>query len=73
MSSFNERLIKLQHEKKFLKKDIAEAIGVTYRHYQRYENNQTEPTLSVLLALANYYDVSLDWLCGLSETKERQP
>jgi len=73
MSAFSERLIKLQTEKKILKKDIAAAIGVTYRHYQRYENDQTEPTLNVLIALAAYYNVSLDWLCGLSDTRERQP
>ena len=67
MSNFNKRLMQLQSEKKLLKKDVAAAIGVTYRHYQRYESGESEPALSVLVALADYFDVSLDYLTGRSD------
>jgi transcriptional regulator with XRE-family HTH domain len=64
MPNFNERLSQLQNEKNFLKKDIAKSIGVTYRHYQRYENGEAEPTLNVIIKLANYFGVSIDYLVG---------
>jgi len=73
MTNFSERLIKLHNEKGDLKKDIAKAIGVSSRQYKRYETGEQEPTLSVLLALSKYYEVSSDYLLGLSDTKERQP
>lgn len=73
MSDFSKRLIQLQSDRNFLKKDIAAAVGITYRHYQRYENGESEPNMSVLLALADYFNVSLDYLVGLSNTRERQP
>ena len=72
MSVFSERLKQLQNEKKLLKKNIAESIGVTYRHYQRYENDEAEPTLSVVIALCKYLEISSDWLLGLSDIKERK-
>ena len=70
MVLFCDRLKQLQSEKKFLKKDIANAIGITYRHYQRYETGESEPTLNILIALADYFDVSLDYLTGRTDNPE---
>lgn len=71
MANFNERLIQLQSERKLLKKDIAEAIGVTYRHYQRYENGESQPAADVIIALCKYLNVSSDYLLGLSDNPNR--
>jgi len=70
---FFEKILQVRNDKKLLQKDVAAAINVSVRQYQRYEKADQEPTLSVLLALADYFGVSLDYLCGLSETRERQP
>ena len=69
--SFSERIIQLKNERKLLQKDIASSVGLSLRAYQYYEKGQKEPTLSVLLRLADYFDVSLDYLVGLSDTPER--
>ena len=69
--SFSDRIIQLKNERKLLQKDIASSIGLSLRAYQYYEKGQKEPTLSVLLRLADYFDVSLDYLVGLSDTPER--
>ena len=66
--SFSDRIIQLKNERKLLQKDIASSIGLSLRAYQYYEKGQKEPTLSVLLRLADYFDVSLDYLVGLSDT-----
>ena len=66
--SFSDRIIQLKNERKLLQKDIASSVGLSLRAYQYYEKGQKEPTLSVLLRLADYFDVSLDYLVGLSDT-----
>jgi transcriptional regulator with XRE-family HTH domain len=43
---------------------LAEVIGVTDRACRRYESGENEPTLSVLQAIADYFDVSADYLMG---------
>ena len=65
--TFSERIVAIKKEKKILQKDIAAAIGITVRNYQRYEKGEQQPTLPVLIALADYFDVSLDYLCGRSD------
>ena len=41
--TFSERIIEIKNNRKLLQKDIAQAINVTVRQYQRYEKNQTQP------------------------------
>jgi len=70
--SFPERILKIKKDKKILQKDIANAIGITVRNYQRYEKGEQQPTLPVLIALADYFDVSLDYLVGRSDDPKRR-
>ena len=44
----------------------AHAAGVSTTQYQNYEYGKSEPTASVLFALADFYDVTLDYLVGFS-------
>ena len=43
--------------------DLAKNIDISQKTISNYINEQTEPTLSVLIKIANYFDVSLDYLC----------
>lgn len=70
--TFPERLLQLKQERKVLQKDVAAGIGLSLRGYQYYEKGQKEPTLSVLIRLADFYDVSLDYLVGRSEEAQRR-
>ena len=45
-------------------KQVSEGIGITEQAYQRYEYGKTTPSALVLIALADYFDVSLDYLVG---------
>jgi len=69
MEIFAKRLVELQTESKIMKKDIASAVGISSKQYKRYEVGEQEPTLSTLVALAKFFNVSLDWLTGISDTK----
>lgn len=53
--------------KKVTQKQVADAAGVSESMYQFYEYGRNEPTASVLIALADFFNVSLDYLCGRSD------
>lgn len=46
-------------------------IGVAWRTWQDYEAGKRAPTLGGLIALADYFDVSLDYLVGRSDNPKR--
>ena len=60
--TFSEHLLELRKQRGLLQRDVAEAAGVVTRVYQRYEYGEREPGLSTLIALADFYDLSLDEL-----------
>ena len=67
MSIFSDRLIELKVAHNVRQQDIADAIGISLRGYQYYEKGTKEPTMSKLIALAKYFDVSLDYLVGITD------
>ena len=67
MTNLSERLISLQKERNVLKKDVAAAIGISVMAYYRYERGERQPTTDILIAIAEYFDVSLDYLVGRSD------
>ena len=70
MSIFSEQLKKLRLNNKVTQTDIANNIGVTLRAYQYYEADKMEPTMTKLTALADYFDVSIDYLVGRTDNPE---
>ena len=44
--------------------ELAEMIGISHQSLQRYEAGKREPSIQVLIALANFFDVSVDYLIG---------
>lgn len=70
MPNLSERLIQLKTERKLLQKDIAKDTGIALRTYQYYENGEREPSATALIALADYFNVSLDYLVGRSDNSE---
>ena len=71
MSALSERLMQLKTERKLLQKDIAKGAKIALRTYQYYERAEREPSSSVLIALADYFNVSLDYLVGRSDNPNR--
>lgn len=72
MSTLGTRLKELRTSKKLKQTDMAEILSVTTRNYQDYEYGKVNPPLPTAIALADYFDVSLDYLCGRSDNPERR-
>jgi len=60
--TFSEHLLKLRKGKGLSQEELAKQLGLSVHTYQRYEYGEREPTLSTLIALADFYDISLDKL-----------
>ena len=71
MSALSQRLLELRTERALSQAQIAQEVGVVVRAYQRYEYGQREPQLAVLIRMADFYGVSLDYLAGRSDVRGR--
>lgn len=57
-------LKKLREKKGVYQKDVAAYLGVERTTYVKYENGDSEPSFEMLGKLADYFDVSIDYLLG---------
>lgn len=64
MKILSERIKELRLEKKLTQPQLAEIIGVSKGMISFWENGVCEPTASNLVKLANYFDVTTDYLLG---------
>ena len=57
----------MRESRRIYQREMAEQLGLSFRGYQGYETNQTEPKLATLIAIADYYHVSIDYLVGRTD------
>ena len=62
----------LREEKKLTQEELAKIVGLTLRAYQLYEYGEGYPTFKRLIIIADFFDVSLDYLVGRSDLRERK-
>jgi transcriptional regulator with XRE-family HTH domain len=67
MSVFSDRLKELRLKAKVPQSLIAKEIGVSEIQYQNYEYAKHEPKLKYVIALADYFNVSVDYIAGFSD------
>lgn len=67
MKIFAERLKELRTEEGLSTKKLGEAIGASDVAISRWEREERIPNIEVLVAIAKYFKVSTDYLCGLED------
>ena len=70
MFNFGEHLKEMRISFNYTQKQVASNIGITERKYQRYEANDQRPSFDILISLADFYNVSLDYLVGRTKNPE---
>lgn len=66
---FAERLKKLRCESDMKQSDLAKVLGVSASTIGMYEQGRRTPDLEVLTKIANYFQVSVDYLLGRTTIK----
>lgn len=59
---FNKRLRAMRMDRKFTQQKIADMMDITLNTYQKYEQGTRQPSLEMLVKLADVLDVSTDYL-----------
>lgn len=65
-----ERIRDLREDNDLNQKDLASYLSVDQSTYSDYENGRINVPVDMLIKIAEYYNVSLDYLVGRSNTKE---
>lgn len=73
VSKFGERLLKLREEQNETQQQLADAIGITRQSLSRYETNERTPNIDLIYSVAKHYNVSSDYLLGLTEEPIIEP
>lgn len=61
------RLKELRNEKNLTQASVANAIHTSQRNIGRWENNEVLPTADFIIRLAEFFNVSTDYLLGLED------
>lgn len=72
MAQFCERIKELRIERGLKQREMADQLGLAINSYQAYEYATRYPEFKGLIAIADFFDVSLDYLVGRSDVRERR-
>lgn len=62
MSVFAERLKELRKEKGLTQQKVADSLNISQPNYRRWESGERRPSVETLVMLADYFEVSIDYL-----------
>lgn len=68
-----ERIRNLREDHDLKQKDLAKYLNCSQVSYSYYEIGKRDIPTAVLIQLAKYYDCSIDYLLGLTDTKKSYP
>ena len=69
MENFSERIKNLREERGLSQEALGAVIGVKRFSIYTYEKGRACPDMKGLIALADYFDVSLDYLTGRTDNR----
>ena len=61
---FHERLKQIRKSRNVTQSQVSAMLEISTRNYQSFEYGECKPSFDTLIALAEYFDVSLDYLVG---------
>lgn len=67
LPGLKERLAYLRKKKNMKQREMAELMDCTVQHYQRIEYGKVNLSSTTLMFLADYFDVTTDYLLGREE------
>jgi transcriptional regulator with XRE-family HTH domain len=66
-----QRLRDLREDRDLNQTEVAKMLGMSQTGYSKYETGENDIPTSVLIKLAAFYDTSIDYLLGITDTKKR--
>lgn len=73
MANYVERISELREDHDYKQKEIADVINVAQTTYSDYERGIVRIPVEYLIRLAEFYNVDMNYLCGVSNVKRPFP
>ena len=70
---YNERIRALREDNDLKQHQIAEMLHIGQKTYCDYELGRTRIPLESVIFLAKYYDVDMNYICGISDIRNKFP
>lgn len=67
--TLGSRIQELREEKNISRKSLAQVLEISYSAMSKYETNERFPEKEMLVQLADYFNVSIDYLIGRSDIR----
>ena len=65
-----KKLKELRNKEGISQQKLANELGISQQSVNKYENHSIEPDISTLIAIADYFDVTLDYLVGRDDIQK---
>ncbi len=70
---YNERIRNIREDHDYSQQEIADYLHIGQKTYSDYEIGKTRIPVDRLIELARFYNVSMDYICGVSDIKSHFP
>lgn len=70
---YNERIRELREDNSLTQQKVADFLHIGQRTYSDYESGKTRIPVDNLILLAQFYDVSMDYISAISNRKSEYP
>lgn len=71
--TYYEMIRDLREDNRYTQQKIADILNIGQRTYSDYESGRTRIPVDSLIILARFYNVSMDYICGVSNAKKEFP
>ncbi len=71
--TYYEKIRELREDNRYTQKTIAGILNIGQRTYSDYESGRTRIPVESLIILAKFYNVSMDYICGVSTVRSDFP
>lgn len=68
-----QRIRDLREDSDLTQEKVAKVLNMSQQGYSKYETGENDIPTAILIALARYYGVSVDYLLGLTNVREPYP
>lgn len=67
MEIFGKRMKELREERGLTQTEVAKSLGTSKQNISKWERNRIEPDQKTMLFIAQFFNVSMDYLFGLKD------
>ena len=68
-----KRIRDLREDRDLNQTKVAQMLGMSQTGYSKYETGENDIPTQILIKLARFYDTSVDYILGETDTKKRYP